>query len=249
MQNDAAERPSDMLTSSRSLVAIATFIMAIAFAASPFFVQSFSGFDPNQFPVPQDDPAVQPEGYAFAIWGVIYGWLIIGMGWGLWRAREDGQWHDMRKPLLISMTVGAVWLAVAVASPIWASVLIWVMLLSALAALFLAPVANTTWAAWPVGLYAGWLSAASCVSLGLLAAGYGFMDETTAGIVFVTLAIIIGSFVQAALNRAPTYGIAVIWALVAVVVANLESTQIVAYVAGGGAIVMLLPTLKAFRKG
>jgi hypothetical protein len=238
-----------MLTSNRSLMAIACLFMAVAFAVSPYFVQSFSGFDPNQFPVPQDDPPVQPEGYAFAIWGLIYGWLIIGMGWGLWRAREDAQWHDMRKPLVISMAVGAVWLAVAVASPIWASVLIWVMLLSALAALFLAPVANTTWAAWPVGLYAGWLSAASCVSLGLLAAGYGYMSETTAGIVFVALAIVIGSFVQAALGRAPTYGIAVIWALVAVVVANLESTPIVAYIAGGGALVMLVPTLQAFRKG
>ena len=238
-----------MLTSNRSLMAIACLLMAIAFAVSPYFVQSFSGFDPNQFPIPQDDPPVQPEGYAFAIWGLIYGWLIIGMGWGLWRAREDAQWHDMRIPLVISMAVGAVWLAVAVASPIWASVLIWVMLLSALAALFLAPVANTTWAAWPVGLYAGWLSAASCVSLGLLAAGYGYMSETTAGIVFVALAIVIGSFVQAALGRAPTYGIAVIWALVAVVVANLESTPIVAYIAGGGALVMLVPTLQAFRKG
>lgn len=238
-----------MLTSSRSLMAIACVVMAIAFAASPFFVQSFAGFDPNQFPVPQNDPPVQPEGYAFAIWGVIYSWLVLGMGWGLWRAREDGQWHDMRKPLLISMSVGAIWLAVAVASPVWASVLIWVMLLSALAALFLAPVAHTTWAAWPVGLYAGWLSAASCVSLGLLAGGYGYMDETTAGIVFVALAIIIGGFVQAALGRAPTYGIAIIWALVAVVIANLETTPIVAYVAGGGALVMLFPTLQAFRKG
>ena len=75
------------------------------------------------------------------------------------------------------------------------------------------------------------------------------MSETTAGIVFVALAIVIGSFVQAALGRAPTYGIAVIWALVAVVVANLESTPIVAYIAGGGALVMLVPTLQAFRKG
>ncbi|NNK16333.1 MAG: hypothetical protein HKP51_05465, partial [Sulfitobacter sp.] len=103
------------------------------------------------------------------------------------------------------------------------------------------------WAAWPVGLYAGWLSAASCVSLGLLAAGYGWLDETTAALAFVGLAIVIGGFVQGALGRAPTYGIAVIWALVAVVLANYETTPIVAYVAGGGALVLIFPTLKAFR--
>ena len=103
------------------------------------------------------------------------------------------------------------------------------------------------WAAWPVGLYAGWLSAASCVSLGLLAAGYGWLDQTTAALVFVGLAIVIGGFVQGALGRAPSYGIAVIWALVAVVVQNFETTPMVAYVAGGGALVLAVPTLRAFR--
>jgi hypothetical protein len=247
MHMNVAERPA-MLTRPRRIVAFACFVLSLAFAASPFLVPSFAGFDPNQFPVPQNNPPVQPEGYAFAIWGVIYAWLIIGLGWGLLRAPEDGQWHDMRKPLLVSLAVGTLWLAVAVASPIWASVLIWVMLLSALAALFLAPVAHTAWAAWPVGLYAGWLSAASCVSLGLLAAGYGFMDQTTAGIAFVALAIIIAGFIQGALGRTPTYGIAVIWALVAVVIANLDTTPIVAYVAGGGVVALIWPTLKAFRK-
>jgi hypothetical protein len=235
------------MANARSAFALACFLLSLLFAASPFFVDGFAGFDPNQFPVAQDTPPVQPAGYAFAIWGVIYGWLILGTGWGLVKARHDGQWHDMRIPLAVSLLVGSVWLAVAVTSPVWASVLIWVMLLGALAALFLAPVNDQTWAAWPVGLYAGWLSAASCVSLGLLAAGYGFMDQSTAAVVFVGLAIVIGAFVQSALGRAPTYGIAVIWALVAVIVQNLDAAPLVAYVAGGGALIMLVPTLRAFR--
>lgn len=232
----------------RPLVAILCFLLSITFAASPFFVDSFAGFDPNQFPVPQDKPPVQPAGYAFAIWGVIYGWLILGLGWGLWQARHDAQWHDMRVPLALSLAFGTGWLAVAVMSPIWAAVLIWMMLITALIALFVAPVADTSWAAWPVGLYAGWLSAASCVSLGLLVAGYGWLDQTTAALVFVGLAIVLGGFIQAALGRAPTYGIAVIWALVAVAVANWASTPIVAYVAAAGALMICLPTLKAFRR-
>jgi len=41
----------------------------------------------------------------------------------------------------------------------------------------------------------------------------------------------------------------VIWALVAVVVNNLETAPMVAYVAGGGALAMVVPTLKALVRG
>lgn len=231
----------------RPAVALLCLLLAIAFAASPFLVEGFAGFDPDQFPVPQDNPPVQPAGYAFGIWGLIYGWLIVGCLWGIIKAPRDGQWHDMRLPLVLSLAVGSGWLAVAVASPVWASVLIWVMLLSALGALFMAPVQDRVWGAYPVGLYAGWLSAASCVSLGLLAAGYGWLDQQTAGLVFVALAAVIGATIQAALGRTPTYGVAVIWGLIGVFVAN--GSGPVAWVAAGGAVLVALPTLRAVRRG
>lgn len=234
---------------SRPFIALLTFLLAIGFAVSPFFVSGFNGFSPDQFPIPQDNPPVQPAGYAFSIWGLIYVWLIVGMGWGLWKRREDYLWHDMRLPLALSLFVGCFWLAVAVASPIWASVLIWVMLVSALYALFRAPREDRGFAALPVGLYAGWLSAASCVSLGLLAAGYGWMSGPTAGLVFVGLAIVIAAGVQSSLMRAPTYGIGVIWALIAVVVANVATAPTVAALAAGGAIALILPTYRSWRRG
>ncbi|NNE53938.1 MAG: hypothetical protein HKN30_16240 [Sulfitobacter sp.] len=237
------------MLSRRTLVALLAFLLSLTFAASPFFIDGFGGFDADQFPIPQENPPVQPAGYAFGIWGLIYLWLILGLGWGLIRAREDGQWHDMRVPLCLSLAVGTVWLSVAVASPVWASFLIWIMLLTALGALFMAPSADRLWAAGPVGLYAGWLSAASCVSLGLLSAGYGWFDARTSALLFVGMAIVIGCFVQAALARAPSYGVAVIWALVAVAVANWSGDRTVAYLAAGGALVTLVPTLQAFRRG
>jgi hypothetical protein len=235
---------------SRSAIAIVTFIIAGLFAISPFFVRDFGGFDPEQFPVPQVDPAVQPEGYAFGIWGVIYLWLLVGLGYGVWKRRNDAQWHTMRIALIPSLAVGSIWLAVAVASPIWASVLIWVMLITALVALFRSPVDDKWFAALPIGLYAGWLSAASCVSLGLLVAGYGFLDGTTAALAAIFLALVIAAAVQSQLGRAPSYGIAVIWALVAVVVHNFAVPNMtVAALAAGGAIALVFPTVKAWRAG
>lgn len=232
---------------SRPLAAYLSLALTILFAASPIFVPDFGGFDADQFPVPQEDPPVQPEGYAFSIWGVIYLWLFVGLGYGVWKRREDAEWHAMRVPLIVSLAIGSVWLAVAVASPIWASVLIWAMLVSALVALFRSP-RNDAWAAaLPVGLYAGWLSAASCVSLGLLAAGYGWMSETTAAVAAILLAIVIASAVQSQLSRAPSYGVAVVWALIAVVVQNYPGNTLVAALAVGGVFALAYHTFRATR--
>ncbi|MEO0380027.1 MAG: tryptophan-rich sensory protein [Pseudomonadota bacterium] len=220
-------------------------LLAVAFAASPFWVPGFGGFNADQFPVPQIDPPVQPEGYAFAIWGVIYLWLIVGSGFAVWKRRGDPAWVSMRPPLALSLAVGAVWLPVAVRSPVWATVLIWVMLVTAIWALWRAPRTDAWAAAWPVGLYAGWLSAASCVAVGLLLAGYGVTGQLAAAWIMISAASVLAWAVQWALGHAPTYGIAVIWALFAVTVQN--SFAGVGLFALAGAAFLLAPTVRAAR--
>ena len=64
-------------------LAYLTLALSVLFALSPLLAPDFGGFDPDQFPVPQDDPPVQPAGYGFAIWGVIYVWLILSAGFGV----------------------------------------------------------------------------------------------------------------------------------------------------------------------
>jgi hypothetical protein len=228
-------------------ISVLTVILCLTFAGSTFWVPDFGGFEPDQFPVPQEDPAIQPAGYAFAIWGLIYGWLLAGMTFGLWKRAEDSDWHAMRGPLCVSLAVGSIWLPVADKSPVWAAILIWAMLIPALIALFRAPRGDTAWALAPVALYAGWLSAASCVALGLIAAGYGYLDEQTAALVFIFAALVIASAVQNQLRRAPAYGIAVIWALVAIVVQNASTNPTVAALAAGGAIALVLPVWRVWR--
>ncbi len=200
------------------LVALA----ALAFAASPVFVRGFDGFEPSQFPVPLQDPPVQPAGYAFGIWGVIYLWLIVGSLFGAARRGVDEDWARMRPWLFASLAVGAVWLPVAQMSPLLATVLIWVMLGTALRALFLAGDTDRWLQQAPVALYAGWLSAAACVALGVVLSGYGWLPPTPAALAALTLAVVISVVVQYQLHRAPEYGITVIWALVAVIVANTQ---------------------------
>lgn len=200
--------------------ALLTFVAALAFALSPLVVTGFAGFDPNLFPVPQVDPPVQPAGYAFSIWGLIYLWLLLGTGFGLARRATAGTWQSYRAPLILSLVIGIFWLPAAMRSPVLATVMIWAMLLAALASLRATGRADRWLQQAPVAIYAGWLTAASSVSIGLMLAGYGLMNATPAALVALALALVLAVQVQLRLRRAPEYGLSVIWALIAVIVAN-----------------------------
>ncbi len=201
-------------------LAILLFLAALAFALGPLLTPGFNGFDPNQFPIPQDDPPAQPAGYAFAIWGVIYIWLIIGTGFQLLKRRAAPDWAPMRLPLILSLALGAPWLAVAQLSPLWSTVMIWGMWGGAVLALLRAPERDGWFGHWPVGLYAGWLTAAASVALALLLAGYGVTDQVLAALMVLLLALALAALVTLRRPDAPGYPLAVIWALIGVAVSN-----------------------------
>ena len=184
---------------------------AMAFTLSPLMTDGFAGFRPDQFPIPQVDPPVQPAGYAFAIWGVIYLWLLAGAVFGLVKRAETPGWDAMRWPLIVSLVVGAAWIPVAQMSPLWA--------------LLSAGEADRIWLRTPIALYAGWLTAASCVALGLMLAGHGVVSERLAALAMIVLALVIALVIMALRGDTPEYAGAVIWALVGVVVANLGTAN------------------------
>jgi hypothetical protein len=152
-------------------LALVVMIATVAFALSPLATIGFSGFTPEQFPIPQIDPPVQPAGYAFSIWGVIYLWLIVGAGFGLLRAADDPDWRSMRPPLAISLIIGTFWIAAANSSPVLATVMILAMAVSATMAMLRAGNSRPWLQVRPVALYAGWLTAATGVAIGLLLGG------------------------------------------------------------------------------
>jgi len=219
--------------------AVLVLIASIAFAISPFLSPEFGGFDPERYPIPQRNSAVQPAGWAFGIWGLIYLGLIFHAAFGVFRSRADAAWDRGRIALLVSLAVGAIWLPVALLSPVWATVLIWVMLIAALASLYQSAGAAPSWVArWPVALYAGWLSAASFVSIGLLLAGYGVMEEIPAAIVALVLATGFAAYNAFRLRSWP-YGAAVSWGFIGIAAANIGSSQLVAVASAIAAIFVL----------
>jgi hypothetical protein len=226
--------------------AILVFCSAVAFAVAPFMVP-FDGFDPTLYPVPQDSPPTQPAGYAFSIWGPIYLWLLASAAFGLFKRAEDPRWDAGRWPLFLSLAIGTAWLSVAQVSPVMATVLIWAMLGLALLALFRAPADDLPWLAAPVGLYAGWLTAASAVSIGLLAAGYGVLGGEAAAFAAIALGAVIALFVVRRTAN-PGYAAAVVWALVALVVRNGSENLGVATAAGLAALAITALYLQSRKR-
>jgi hypothetical protein len=207
-------------------IAVLTFVTAVTFAVSPFLSSGFNGFSADQFPVPQINPPIQPAGYAFSIWGVIYLWLIAGTAFGLYARAQAQDWRMGRLPLFISLAVGSFWIAAAQASVVWATLLIWVMLVSALVALKRVGSDDRWLQREPVGAYAGWLTAASCVSVGLMLAGYGVTSGTVAAYIGLVLALVIAAAMQRVRPDCLAYPTAVIWALLGVIVSNLAPVNI-----------------------
>lgn len=206
--------------------------VTVAFASVPFFVP-FNGFDPGAYPNPQDDPAAQPAGYAFSIWGPIYLYLLASAVFGVVRRRRDEDWGAARGPLIASIAIGAAWLPIAERSPIAATVLIWAMLATALMALVRTPLADRWLLRAPVALYTGWLAAASSVSIALTGAGYGILfSETVWAVIAIGLATLITLTVLVTVERVPELAIAAIWALLAITLKNSQTTPSVAIIAG-----------------
>lgn len=234
----------------RHLSAPLTLALSLAFAASPFFTDPFTGFRAEQLPVPQIDPPIQPAGYAFAIWGLIYGWLIVSAVFGLLRRAQDAHWTAARAPLMPSLAIGVPWLAIANASAIWASLSIFAMALFAIAALLRAPKTDRWWFQAPVALYAGWLTAATCVSLATTLAGYGILfDALGWAFIGILLALIIALVTFRARPNAPEYLAAVIWALLGIMLANGAALLSVTALAGAGLAVLLGAIALTLRPG
>lgn len=226
--------------------------LALAFAAAPLF-SDFNGFDPALYPVPQQDPPVQPAGWAFAIWGLIYLWLIVHGAWGLLRRPSDPAWDRVRLPLIVSLGVGIPWLAAAERSPLIATAMIWIMLVAALLALWRVTTAtDRLLLAPPVAIYAGWLTAASSVSVGLLLAGWGITGEDAAAWIGLAIAAALAAWTQLRLRRAPEYALTVAWAALGVLARNLGTNAGLAAAAGlvaAGMLVLSFSALAGERMG
>lgn len=233
-------------------LALSVLVAAVAFAASPILFPGFAGYDPALFPVMHDDPAIQPAGWAFSIWGPIYLWLIAGATFGLWRRAGCDDWQMMRRPLLGSLGIGFFWLPVAARLPGLATLMILAMLVLAVIAMLWSGRRDRWMQGRPVALYAGWLTAASGVSVGIWLGGQGWLNPQIAALVCLPGVCAVAVAVQSMRPREWAYPAAIIWALAGVIAANWPAGNwpVIAISAAGAAVLAvraLAPWKGSFR--
>ncbi|WP_347137506.1 hypothetical protein [Paracoccus sp. SSK6] len=203
------------------LLPVLVFLAALAFAVSPLLSNGFGGYRPDQFPIPQADPPIQPAGWAFSIWGLIFAWLVAGSGFGAWKRAGDPDWQPMRPALLVSLALGAFWIETAHHTPIGATVLIVAMLVPAVTAFLRAGRHDPVWQLRPVALYAGWLTAATGASFGMVLGGHGILSEQAAAILCLLAVTAVALLVHSRRPAEWAYPAGVIWALAGIFAANL----------------------------
>lgn len=229
----------DPATDRARLVAILTLAAAVAFVGFSYAAPDFRGYTADQLPLAEPRPPIQPAGWAFAIWGVIYGWLVVSAGFGLLRRAEAADWQAHRWPLTGAMALGAGWLWVAVQDALLATAMIWAMLVLALRALARVPGRDPWLARAPVGLFAGWLTAAACVSLGLTLAGFGLVPSgRAAALLLIPVAALIAAAVVWRLAPAGAYALAAGWGLAGIAAQNWGRDPALAALAAGAALAL-----------
>lgn len=184
-------------------------------------------------PVVADPNPVVPAGYAFAVWGAIYlGAAIHAVLQALPSQRTSPLFRAIGWWTAAGYLLCCLWLVAARIGPVWATVpIIAAMLLTLGHALVVVrrwPVplgrAERLCVALPLGIYVGWLSAATFVNaadvlpafgfdrFGLTAEQYGLASLVAAGAVAVLFTLRTRGFFP--------YVATVVWALAAIVVTN-----------------------------
>lgn len=201
------------------------------FLIAPFFAQSFRGYAPEDFPQPITDLPIQPVGWAFSIWSVIYLALFISALIGAVREAKNPVWDAPRLPLILSLGLGISWLEVAQIAPVPATAQIIAMAVFAIWAVARLPRGDNL-LRQPAALYAGWVTAAAGVSVGVVLTGYGILGPQTTAIICLLAISATALTVTHCLKAPRAYPFAVSWALFGIIVANLDNGMMIPSLAG-----------------
>ncbi|WP_439658484.1 hypothetical protein ACSHWB_39825 [Lentzea sp. HUAS TT2] len=237
-------------------------LLALGQVVSPLVVSALGG---GEFRTSDraGEPPIVPAGYAFSIWGLVEALCLAYAVWALFTRTPGRDVRDrLAKPLSVVFAGFTVWLVAAEVEPVWSTVAVFVvMVIGLLAALRIALGHRAEIARWQraprvllwstLGVYTGWSSVAIWVNLTTALTESGAPIDGTAGVAG-QVAILAGATATAVVLLWRTaglvsYGMAVAWALVAVVIATAQAQQPVLAVIAAVALVCVGAATAFFR--
>ncbi|MDQ3124722.1 MAG: hypothetical protein M3Q74_03875 [Pseudomonadota bacterium] len=235
----------------RRLIVLAAAIFAVIIGQTQVLLGW--GQSPAEFSA-DSDATLQVAGYAFAIWGVIYLWLLIyAVRQALPQTGESLLIHRMGWPSVAAL-LGIGWWVVAAAFD-WEVATIG-LIFGALAALLVPLLANADairalpradrdrWmTVWPLALLAGWLTVAAPLNLITVATGNDALPAMLSPTVWAMLAIIGVTAIALGVTqrlRTLAYSLPIAWGLLGAFVAEQARNPMLAYVALAGAVAVLV---------
>lgn len=212
---------------------------------------------------PVTTPPLVPAGYAFSVWGPIYGLSIAyAIYQALPRQQDDALLRQIGWFTASAFLGTTVWIFVAQQSLGWLTVvcIVWMLLslIGAFVRLIQARAPRSTAERYlvvlPISIFLGWVTVATVANTAAVLTQSGLTElglgEQTWALVMLLAAAAIGSLVTLVSRGNVWYALTVIWALVGVAVANVirEPNTTIAIMAGGMAAVVAL-ALVAARTG
>ncbi|MDP3801286.1 hypothetical protein [Brevundimonas sp.] len=243
----------------RRLIVLAAAIFAVAIGQSQVLLGW--GQSPAEFSA-DGDATLRVAGYAFAVWGLIYLWLLV------YAVRQALPWtgeslliHRLGWPSVAAL-LGIGWWVVAAAFD-WEAATV-VLIFASLAALLLPLLANAgairalprfdrdrLMTVWPLAMLAGWLTVAAPLNLITVATGDGALPDTLSPTVWAILAMVGVSAAALGVTqrlRTLAYGLPIAWGLVGAFTAEQARNPMLAYAALAAAVAVLVGAVAlAFR--
>lgn len=243
-------RPTSAQMTRRLLVLAAT-IFAVVIGQTQVLLGW--GQSPAEFSA-DSDATLRVAGYAFAIWGVIYLWLLVyAVRQALPQTGESLLIHRLGWPSVAAL-LGIGWWVVAAAFD-WEAATI-VLIFGTLAALLIPLLANAgairdlprgdrdRWmTVWPLSLLAGWLTIAAPLNLITVATGENALPGMLSPTVWAILAVVVVTAVALGVTqrlRTLAYGLPIAWGLLGAFVAEQARNPVLSYVALAAAVAVLV---------
>lgn len=241
------------------MIRLLVLLAAVLQIATPFVVNPFRG-DENAVRGPEPSQ-IEPAGYAFAIWSVIYAGALAYAVWQLTPKGRADPATARAAPFALLLYLGSTaWLLVVDRGPLWASMPI----LAAMAACAITVLIQATnapgesrarfwFATAPFALYAGWTACATFVNVAEAGPQYGFdrfgLTIPDYGALSIAAAVLLAAAVLRLTRGQPLFAATVVWALVAIAAASVARghAQIITLSAAAGAVVTAAASA-AFRR-